>query len=82
VLEPVRLLSCHRLTLVNIRQYTSLCNSDMPQKLVQFLVIPNRKLEMTGNYASLLVVASGIACQFQNLGRKVLENSSKVDRCA
>ncbi len=54
------------LTLMYIRQDTTLGNGDVTQKLVQLLVIADGKLKMTRNDTRLLVVSSGVAGQFKN----------------
>ena len=48
------------LTLVNVGQYTSLCDCDVSQKLVQFLVVADGELEMARDDTGLLVVASSV----------------------
>lgn len=68
-----------QLTLVDIGQHTTLGDCDVAQELVQFLIIANSELEVARDDSSLLVVASGITGQFENLGSKVLENGSKVN---
>jgi hypothetical protein len=67
------------LTLVNVGQNTTLCDSDVSEELVQFLIVADGELKMTGNDTSLLVVTSGVASQFENFSSKVLEDSSEVD---
>lgn len=66
-------------TLVNVGEDTTLSDRDMPEEFVQFLIVADGQLEMAGNDTRLLVVASSVASQFQNLGREVFEHSSKVD---
>jgi len=65
--------------LVDVWQDTSLRDRDMSQKLVQFLVVSDGELEMTGNDTGLLVVAGSVASQLEDLGRQVLKNGSEVD---
>jgi len=67
------------LTLVNVGEDTTLGNGDVSEKLVQFLIVADGKLEMAGNDTRLLVVTGGVASKFENLGREVLEDCSKVD---
>jgi hypothetical protein len=67
------------LTLVNVWQDTTLCDCDVSEKLVQFLVVSDGQLQMTWDDTSLLVVTGGVASQLENLGREVLEDGSKVD---
>lgn len=56
-----------QLTLVNVGKYTALGDGDMAEKLVQFLVIANGELEMTGDDTGLLVVTCGISSQLEDL---------------
>jgi hypothetical protein len=65
---------------VNVGQDTALSNGDMAQKLVQLLVVPDGKLEMSGDDTRLLVVTSSVSCQLENLRSQVLEDCSQVDR--
>jgi hypothetical protein len=66
--------------LVNIGEDTTLSNGDVTEKLVQFLVIADGKLEMTWDDAGLLVVAGGVASQFQDFSSKILKDGSEIDR--
>jgi hypothetical protein len=68
-----------KLTLVDVWQDTSLCDRDVSEKLVQFLIVSDGELEMTGNDTGLLVVTGGVASQLKDFGREVLENGSEVD---
>jgi hypothetical protein len=66
-------------TLMNVGEDTTLGDCDVPEKLVQLLIIANGELEMAGNDTSLLVVTSGVASQLKNFGSEVLEDGSEVD---
>ena len=68
-----------RLTLVNVWQDTTLGDCDVSEKLVQFLIVADGELEMTGDDTGLLVVTGGVASQLEDFGRKVLKDSSEVD---
>ena len=68
-----------RLTLVNVWQYTTLGDCDVSEKLVQFLIVADGELEMTGDDTGLLVVTGGVTSQLEDFGRKVLKDSSEVD---
>ena len=57
------------LTLVNVGEDTTLGDGDVTQKFVQLLVVSDRELEMTRDDTSLLVVASGVSGQLEDLGR-------------
>jgi hypothetical protein len=64
---------------MNVRQDTTLCDCDVSQKLVQFLIVSDSELKMTGDDTSLLVVTGGVTSQLEDFSRQVFENSSKVD---
>jgi hypothetical protein len=66
-------------TLVNVGQDTTLCNCDVPEKLVQFLIVADGELEMTGDDTCLLVVAGSVTSQLEDFSSQVLEDSSEVD---
>lgn len=51
----------------------------MAEELVQFLVISDGKLQMSGDDTCLLVVSCSVASQFEDFGGKVLKHSSEVD---
>lgn len=68
-----------RLTLMNVWQNTTLCDCDVPEKLVQFLIVSDGKLKMTGDDTRLLVVTSGVASKFEDFSREVLKDSGQVD---
>ena len=69
-----------RLTLVDVRENTALCDGDVTQEFVQLLVVADGELEMAGDDTGLLVVTSSIASQLEDFSRQVFENSSEVDR--
>jgi hypothetical protein len=64
---------------LNIGEDTTLSNGDPREELVQFLVISDGKLKMTGDDSALLVVSGSISCQLENFSSKVLHNCSEVD---
>ena len=68
-----------KLTLVNVGEDTTLGDSDVTEKLVQFLVVADGQLEMTGDDSGLLVVTGGVASQLEDLGSEVLKDGSQVD---
>lgn len=57
------------LTLVNVGEDATLGDGDVTQKFVQLLVVSDGELEMTRDDTSLLVVASGVSGQLEDLGR-------------
>lgn len=67
-------------TLVDVGQNTTLGDCDVTKQLVQFLIVADGELEMTGDNTGLLVVTSGVASKFQDFGSQVLENGGEVHR--
>ena len=74
--------TCARRTLVNVGENTTLGDGDVSKKLVQLLVVADGELEMAGDDTGLLVVASGVSSQLEDLSRQVLKDSGKVDGSA
>src|SRR5690348_4921711 len=68
-----------RLTLVNVGQNTTLGDGDVTEQLVQLLIVADGELQMTGDDTGLLVVASGVASQLEDLSSEVLKDGSQVD---
>jgi len=64
---------------VNVGQDTTLCDCDVSEKLVQFLIVADGELEMTGDDTGLLVIAGGVTSQLEDFGREVLKDGSEVD---
>jgi len=54
---------------VDVGEDTALGDGNVPEELVQFLIVADGELEMTGDDTGLLVVTSGIASQLKDLGR-------------
>jgi hypothetical protein len=78
----IRLKQLRKLTLMNVWQNTTLSDSDVSKKFVQFLVVPDGELEMARNDAGLLVVTGSVAGQFEDFGCEILENGCEVNRRA
>lgn len=51
---------------MNVGKHTTLGDGDVAEKLVQFLVIADGELEMTGDDTGLLVVTCGVSSQLEN----------------
>uniref|UniRef100_A0ABD2W670 Uncharacterized protein n=1 Tax=Trichogramma kaykai TaxID=54128 RepID=A0ABD2W670_9HYME len=64
---------------MDVWQDTTLGNGDSGQEFVQFFVIANGQLKMSGDDPGLLVVTSGITCQLENLSGQVFHDGSQVD---
>ena len=63
---------------LDVRQYTTLGDGHTGEELVQFLVVTDGQLKMTGDDPGLLVVTSGVSCQLEDLSSEVLHDGSKV----
>ena len=64
---------------LDVGEDTTLGNGNTGEELVQFLVIANGKLEVTGDDPCLLVVTGSIAGQLEDLSSEVLHDGSQVD---
>jgi len=65
---------------VNIWEDTTLGDGDVAEELVQFLVIADGELKMTGDDTGLLVVTGGVSGQLEDFRGEVFEDGGKVDR--
>lgn len=70
---------CERLTLVNVGQNTTLGDGDVTEQLVQLLIVADGELQVTGDDSGLLVVASSVASQLEDLSSEILKDGSQVD---
>ena len=64
---------------LDVGQHTSLGDGDSGEKFVQFLVITDGQLQMSGDDPGLLVVTGSISRQLQNLSSQILHHGSQVD---
>ncbi|VDK44966.1 unnamed protein product [Dibothriocephalus latus] len=64
---------------MDVGENTNLGDRHTSKKFVQLLVVADGKLKVTGDDSGLLVVTGCIACQLEDLGGQILENSSQVD---
>lgn len=64
---------------MNVWEDTTLCDCDVSQKLVQLLIVADGELEVTWDDTGLLVVASGVSGQLEDLSGEVLEDGSEVN---
>jgi hypothetical protein len=67
------------LTLVDVGQDTTLGDCNVSEKLVQFLIVADGQLEMTGDDTGLLVVTGGVTGQLEDFSCEVLKDGSEVD---
>jgi hypothetical protein len=65
--------------LVNVGQNTTLGDGDVAEKLVQFLIVADGQLKMTGDDTGLLVVTGGVTGQLEDFSSQVLKDGSQVD---
>lgn len=56
---------------MDIRQNATLSNSDVPQKLVQFLIVTDGQLEMARDNTRLLVVTGSISSKFKDFSSEI-----------
>lgn len=64
---------------LDVGQDTALGDGHAGQQLVEFFVVADGQLQMTGDDARLLVVASGVSRQLEHLGGQVLQHGGEVD---
>ena len=64
---------------LDVGEYASLGDGHSGEEFVQFLVVTDGQLEVTGDDPGLLVVTGGVACQLENLGGQVLHDGGQVD---
>ena len=64
---------------LDVGQDTSLGDGHAGQQLVQLLVVSDGQLKVTGNDASLLVVAGSVTGQLEHFGGQVFEHGGQVD---
>ena len=63
---------------LDVGQHTTLSNCDTAQKFVQFLVVADSQLQMTGDDTGLLVITSSVAGKLENLSCEVFHDGSQV----
>merc|ERR1712193_507713 len=64
---------------LDVGENTSLSNGDSSQELVQFFVVTDGQLQVTGDDTGLLVVTGSIACQFEDFSGQVFHDGSQLD---
>jgi hypothetical protein len=63
---------------VDVGENTAGSDGDAAEELVELFVVADGELKVAGGDAGLLVVAGGVAGEFEDLGAEVLEHSSEV----
>ena len=61
---------------------TSLRDDNVAEELVEFLIVTDGELQVSGNDTLLLVITSGVSCELENLSREVFEDYSIVSKKA
>jgi len=64
---------------VNVGQDTTLGDCHVAKKFVEFLIVTDGQLEVTGDDTRFLVVPCSIASQFENFSGKILEDGSEIN---
>ena len=63
---------------LDVGEDTTLGNGDSREEFVEFLVITDGELEMTGDDPGLLVVTGSVASELKDLSSEVLHDGSEV----
>ncbi|PFX24522.1 Histone H2B [Stylophora pistillata] len=63
---------------LDVGKNTSLCDGDTGEQFVQLLVITDSKLKMTRNDSCLLVVASSVTSQLEDLSAQIFKHGSQM----
>ena len=66
---------------MNVGENSSRGNGDTSEELVQLFVVLDSQRDVTGNDATLFVIARGVASQLQDFSSEVLEHGSEVNGC-
>ena len=64
---------------LDVGEDSTLGDGDSGQELVQLLVIPDGKLEVTGDDPGLLVVTGSVTGQLEDLSSEVLHDGGQID---
>ena len=64
---------------LDVGEDASLSDGDSGEEFVEFLVVPDGQLQVTGDDPGLLVVSGGVAGQLEDLSGQVLHDGGQVD---
>lgn len=64
---------------MNVGQDTTRGNGDVAEELVQFLVVANGQLKMTGGDGLFLVISGSVSGQLEDFSSQILKDSGQVD---
>ena len=67
---------------MDVREHTTGSDGYRAQELVELLVVADSELDVAWDDAALLVVASSVASELEDLSAEVLEDRSEVHRSA
>ena len=65
--------------LVDVWDNTGRCDGDVGKKLIELLIVPDGKHDVTRGDSGLLVVTSSISGKFENFDGQIFEDGSKED---
>ncbi len=63
---------------MNVGEHTTAGNGDISKKLVEFLIVSDGQLKVTGNNSALLVITGSVTGKFKNFSTEVLEDGTEV----
>ena len=64
---------------VHVGEHTSGSNGDLTQELGELLVVTDGQLNVAGDNSALLVVASGVTGELEDLSDEILQDCGHVD---
>ena len=65
---------------MNVGEDSSLGDDNLTEQSVEFLVISDSELQVSGNDSGLLVVSSSVSSEFEDLSREVPNHESQYSR--
>lgn len=65
---------------MDVRQDTTSSDGDVPEELVELLIVPDSKGHVAGDDPCTLVVPSSVPSELEDLRSQVFQDSSEVDR--
>ena len=64
---------------INVGEDTAGSNGSVGHELVEFLVVSDGELDVSGHDSGLLVVLSGVASKFEHLSSEIFEDGSEIN---
>ena len=65
---------------MDVRKNSSLSDGDGSEEFVQFLIVADSQLDVSGDDASPLVVLGGVSGELQEFRGEILEDGGHIDR--